>query len=611
MKVFTTLALLLISSAKLFSQSSFFTSIVAPSELTAAKLVPAGLQQNYRSTTYFKQLNFAPTQKFLLRLDAANTIEVNESKWLTYTNGAVSFVGKVANDDNSSVVFSKFQNRWHGMITDGNLQKFIVQQTDDETYAVSKIEEQTYINQDKKDDFIEVPTTAASTANFDVCDASNPCTINGVVIDLMVAYTPAAATVMGGTASIVSSITTAVTNMNTANTNAGVNSNISFNLVHTYEVVYTESGATSTDLSRLRSTTDGFMDDIHTQRTVYSADLVSLIVASPTNTCGIGYLNPNPTNYSADNGFNVTVYNCVVGNYSMAHELGHNMGLNHDWHVSAATTPCSHHHGYVNQEVIATGGLPTTARWRTILAYNDQCSANGFSCSRINHWSNPNVLRAGDAMGVDLPRPNPAYETYGINRFACVISAFLGANVLPLSLNNFAVNYYNNKLNVSWVTQNENGIRDFEIQTALKTPQNFTSNATIPAKNKAQASYFESINWYASENVFVRLKYTDVDGRVKYTEPVNVKVSSQDAPKLQSSVLNNTLSIQLYNKNAVTYSISVLGADGKLFASYTYNALPGQSTKNINVQGLAAGMYFVKVQTGKDVFVLQAFKNNN
>jgi peptidyl-Asp metalloendopeptidase len=610
MKVFATLVLLIISSTKAFSQTSFFTTILAPSELTFNKLVPVGLQQNYRSTAYFKQLNFAPTQKFLLRLDATNTIEVNESKWITYTNGAVSFVGKVANDYNSSVVFSKFQNRWHGMITDGNLQKFIVQQTDDETFAVSRIEEQTYINQDKKDDFIDVPAAAAPTANYDVCDASNPCTVNGVVIDIMVAYTPAAATAMGGTASTVSSITTAVTNMNTANTNAGVNSNISFNLVHTYEVVYTESGTTGTDLSRLRATSDGFMDDIHTQRTLYSADLVSLIVASPTNTCGIGYLNTNATNYSANNGFNVTVYNCVVGNYSMAHELGHNMGLNHDWHVSTATTPCSHHHGYVNQAVIPTG-LPTTARWRTILAYNDQCSANSFNCSRINYWSNPNILRGGDAMGVDLPRPNPAYETYGINRFACVVSAFLGANVLPLNLNNFAVNYYNNKLNVSWITQNENNVQNFEIQTAVKIPQNFTSNTTIPAKNKAQAYYFESINWYAGENVFVRLKYTDIDGRIKYTDPVYIKIASQDVPKLQSSVLNNSLSIQLYNKNAVTYSINVLGADGKLLASCTYNALPGQSTKNIDIKGLSSGIYFVKVQTGKDVFVLQAFKPTN
>jgi hypothetical protein len=606
MKQLATLIAFQLLVYSLTAQQSFFSVIVPPAEMTAAKTLPVGLLQNYSTTTYFKQADFSPAQKFTMKLDASTIIDVTEDKWYTYTNGAISFTGKINNAANSSVVLSKYKNRWHGMITDDNLHKYIIQQTEDEIFAVSKLEELSYIQQDKKDDFIAPPPT--SSLNYNVCDAANPCTVPGVVIDIMVCYTPAAATAFGGVATTVSSITTAVTNMNVANSNSGVGGNISFNLVHTYQVTYTESGTTSTDLSRLRTNGDGIMDDVHTERNLHLADLVSLIVASPTNTCGVGYLNTSATNYSASNGFNVTVYNCVVGNYSMSHELGHNMGLQHDWYVSTSTLPCAHHHGYVNQAVIPSG-LPTTARWRTILAYNDQCSANGFTCSRLNYWSNPNVLRSGSPMGIDLPSPNPAYEVYGINRFACVVSAFLGANILPLNLSNVVVNYNDSKLTVNWNTENELNVAYFEIQTAEKTPQNFIARRTVPAKNSATAFYSETINWSSKEGFYVRIKYTDKDGRYKFSDVFYIKSpNGEDLPKLQSSIISSSITLWLQNKKNTDYNIQLFAADGKAIQAFVYNAMPGTSAKTINTANLTAGVYFVKVSHNGQVQLLKCYK---
>jgi peptidyl-Asp metalloendopeptidase len=604
-KIFTLLLLQFFVCVS-WSQNIFFSTTISAAGITPAKAVPTGLLQNYSATVYFKELNFAPSQKFMMKLDAAKAIEVNQDKWYSYTNGAISYTGKINDDPNSSVVLSKYQNRWHGMITDQHLQKYVLQQTDDETFAISKVEELTFIQQDSKDDYV-LPAPLGTTANYNVCDAANPCTVNGVVIDIMVAYTPAAATAYGGVANTVSSITTAVTNMNVANTNSGVNSNISFNLVHTYQVTYTESGATSTDLTRLRTNGDGIMDDVHTQRNLYSADLVSLIVASPTNTCGIGYLNSNPTNYSANNGFNVTVYNCVVSNFSMSHELGHNMGLHHDWHVSSSTTPCEHHHGYVNQAVIPSG-LPTTARWRTILAYNDQCSANGFTCSRLNFWSNPNVLRGGSPMGINIGNPNPAFEIYGINRFACVVSAFLGANVLPLDLKNVAANYSNAKLTVNWNTENEINVQYFEIEIASKIPQYFIAKTKVTAKNSTAAFYSEAINYNSTEDFYVRLKCIDKDGRFKYSDIVYVKMKQDGIPGLQTTVISSNLSVTLHNKATANYNIQLLTADGKLLQSQRFTALAGHSVKTITTAGLPAGLYFVKVQYDGETHLLKCYK---
>ena len=54
------------------------------------------------------------------------------------------------------------------------------------------------------------------------------------------------------------------------------NTLINMRLVHSAQVAYTESGSYSTDLDRLTSTSDGYMDEVHTWRDQYGADLVAI-----------------------------------------------------------------------------------------------------------------------------------------------------------------------------------------------------------------------------------------------------------------------------------------------------------------------------------------------
>ena len=202
-------------------------------------------------------------------------------------------------------------------------------------------------------------------------------------------------------------------------------------LVYCEEIAYTESGSISTDLTRFRTAGDGFMDTVASLRTTYGADLCGLITSTPTNTCGLGALNTNPTNYSSNNAFCVGIYSCVVSNYTLAHEFGHNMGLNHDWYVNQNQNPCEHQHGYTNKTAIELGSASTTAqRWRTIMAYNDECASKGFSCTRINRWSNPVVNYNTEPTGIEIGNPNPSNEAFGYARFACVVSEFMPTKTL-------------------------------------------------------------------------------------------------------------------------------------------------------------------------------------
>jgi hypothetical protein len=209
------------------------------------------------------------------------------------------------------------------------------------------------------------------------------------VIELLVVYTGAAEAWAGGPAAIVNWINLGVSETNSAYATSGVAQRVE--LLHAERVSYTEVSSLGTNLTGLRAGSGVGLGGVPALREAYAADLVSMIVR-PTSpdACGVAFLMSSVSTAFAPNGFSVVDAPCVSPGGTFAHELGHNMGLRHDWYMDAGVTPFTYAHGYVS--------IP--GRFRTIMSYPDSCNSLGIVCSRLLAFSNPDVTHNGVPMGV-------------------------------------------------------------------------------------------------------------------------------------------------------------------------------------------------------------------
>ncbi|MEX1222427.1 MAG: zinc-dependent metalloprotease family protein [Idiomarina sp.] len=125
-------------------------------------------------------------------------------------------------------------------------------------------------------------------------------------------------------------------------------------------------------------------------RSQHKADLVSLVIAnaqsaSNSKVCGYGYIN---SNYGS--GFTASKVSSGCGSLTFAHEIGHNLGAEHDPFILKGDTPAySYGTGYVDSQ----------NSFVTVMGYNSPGSACE-GCIRIPYFSSSITTSEGLPIGV-------------------------------------------------------------------------------------------------------------------------------------------------------------------------------------------------------------------
>jgi peptidyl-Asp metalloendopeptidase len=341
--------------------------------------------------------------------DVSFTVDLDHVEQQSGNNLAWS--GKVRGAPLGSATFVRSGDLLTGSVTRGDGKIYQVRTDDDGTQWAVEIDQSKFPGSDEIGLPFSPPVVeTASPLGSDLVAAAD----DGSTIDVMVVYTPGARQSVGGTTQMSQLVQLGIAETNTGYANSGVIQRI--RLVYSGEVSYTESDSFNTDLTRLSTASDGFLDDIQNLRNAYGADIVSLWRTESASLCGIGWMLSTVNGTAAalsGAGFNVVSVGCATGYYSFGHEMGHNMGADHGKDDNAPGGPYSYGSGHKNT---------TGTKFRTIMAYDANCS-----CARINYWSNPAVQYSGSTTGVDSTASNSAANYLVLNNTRTIVGNFRSA----------------------------------------------------------------------------------------------------------------------------------------------------------------------------------------
>ncbi|GHD71385.1 hypothetical protein GCM10007164_17530 [Luteimonas padinae] len=255
----------------------------------------------------------------------------------------------------------------------------------------------------------------------------------GTTVDVLLGYTPGFVSMLGGTSQALTRLNHIVTVGNQTFANSSVA--VTLRLAGTLQVNYPETGSNRTALEQLTGsngqtavTIPASLRPLRNARETHGADLVSLVrsLRDPEhNGCGIAWLiGGNQTQItqsherfgysviSDSNGMQAPSNGHFCVDETLVHELGHNMGSQHD-RESATDTDGVDYGRYPYSFGYKT--TPTTGNFHTVMAYGD----DGQTAYRI--FSNPqSTYCGGRACGV----ANQADNARSLRETAPLIAGF-------------------------------------------------------------------------------------------------------------------------------------------------------------------------------------------
>ena len=439
------------------------------------------------------------------------------------------------------------------------------------------------------------PIAPSGTTGEESTSSSTQSSGATVAQDVLIAYSPEVTTRYGGVAATETAIVNHVAAVNQSYSNSGVD--IQLNLVGTVELSQSQSNNMSTTLSRLKSTSDGWYDEVHPLRDQLGADLVAML-STETGYCGIAYLNKPQFSGEDAWAFSVTSayqgYTCLP--LTLAHEIGHNQGLCHNREETGCTNP-AYAYGF---------GYRVCGSFRTVMSYS--CSG----ATRIYHFANPSVFYAGQPTGIAHASDpgNSSEAARALNDSAADVAAWRGCGeALPPAapVGSFLTVVSHEQIDLEWGDNsgNESG---FDIERS-GSGQGWTKIASVGASGGSGGTMTYADQGLDPETSYTyRVQAVNCAGASDFDVEVN---ASTDPLPAQPPAAPSAVSATAESNGDVTVSWSVVANADSYDIGRAHKT--GKGNKWSAVETIAAGVAgpsFTDVNPGNGTYRYYVLSNN-
>lgn len=334
---------------------------------------------NVKSLSSINIQNLKDFSEILIPLNNDLQVLALNKKLIMRSDSDYTWIGEIDGDKLSSVLLTVKNGHIAGEIRQGNHHYSLIPLSKNMNLLVNEIGHSVHCELDNKMRHLKIDQ------NLERVNADTNAT-QGEFIDMMVLYTDDAALNMSSIETVIENTIDAM-NVSLAKSCASTR----LRLVHTQQVTMTESSSQEM-IAHLTDTTDGVLDtEATTLRSTHGADLISLWTF---NNAAIGSMPPLG---NQDSGYFASVISPFGGliNFTFLHEVGHNLGIDHDRY---SEDQGNYDYGHAREAGFAY--VDTTNNFSTNVARGGSCGESGHLCFLSGLFSNPRILKNGAPAGI-------------------------------------------------------------------------------------------------------------------------------------------------------------------------------------------------------------------
>jgi len=263
--------------------------------------------------------------------------------------------------------------------------------------------------------------------------------------------------------------------------------------------------------------------------------------------------------------------------------------------------------------LVATSGVQRFSAWSSPAHYDDHAysNANGTSpanpfltgdsghvCIRINDADITNAAGTFYRVEVAYLLNTPVADNF----FAVYDNLQIGGTgtpqaALPVNFIGIVANKVDNGVQVRWDIADESNVKEYQLERSTNGAS-FSSVGTVVAKQKQVYSYTDAT--VKANIVYYRVKSVDNDGKTKYSGIIKFVTgagnSFSNQLKVYPTPAQNQLTVQ-HSQLAANATVTISTIDGKVLKTIRPSA--GTSNTMIDLSGLSAGMYVLRLDNGK------------